>query len=256
MTTKFCSKCRTKKSLDEFHADKNRPDGRRSQCKNCRSRQRVGVTLSIESEIADHEHICMICEYQTCKNSADCRDRLRHIVEQQYQKKVTQPLTQFPVYCDKLGISDNSVLSDHVYRKFLHFIQGAVPSSEISVEIVSGSDNARQKAVIHVPLELKFSELRANEFRNHLRSHLIDTNIETYNSLQIPFVEGCENVRITCCEEYLTKKFPHLLCDHITYSYINNKENVLVSWPKNFSMTSNEVEAATSIIYDKIIEKL
>ena len=34
---KVCSTCLLSKDLDEFHRDSNRPDGRRSSCKACRS---------------------------------------------------------------------------------------------------------------------------------------------------------------------------------------------------------------------------
>ncbi len=35
MGLKTCSKCKFEKELDEFHRDKTKKDGRKSQCKNC-----------------------------------------------------------------------------------------------------------------------------------------------------------------------------------------------------------------------------
>lgn len=35
--TKICSTCSEEKPLDLFHKDSNRPDGRRSSCRECRS---------------------------------------------------------------------------------------------------------------------------------------------------------------------------------------------------------------------------
>lgn len=37
MRVKTCSSCNQEKDLEEFHKDRNRPDGRRSACKVCRS---------------------------------------------------------------------------------------------------------------------------------------------------------------------------------------------------------------------------
>lgn len=37
MRVKTCSSCGEEKDLEEFHKDRNRPDGRRSACKVCRS---------------------------------------------------------------------------------------------------------------------------------------------------------------------------------------------------------------------------
>ena len=39
MVAKTCSSCGVVKALDEFHKDRNRPDGRRSACKACRSQK-------------------------------------------------------------------------------------------------------------------------------------------------------------------------------------------------------------------------
>lgn len=39
MSAKTCSSCGAVKPLDEFHKDRNRPDGRRSACKACRSQK-------------------------------------------------------------------------------------------------------------------------------------------------------------------------------------------------------------------------
>ncbi len=33
--TKICTKCKTQKDLDDFHKNKNNPDGRSYQCKTC-----------------------------------------------------------------------------------------------------------------------------------------------------------------------------------------------------------------------------
>ena len=39
MQAKTCSSCGAVKKLEEFHKDRNRPDGRRSACKSCRSQK-------------------------------------------------------------------------------------------------------------------------------------------------------------------------------------------------------------------------
>jgi hypothetical protein len=39
MQAKICSSCGVPKSLEDFHKDRNRPDGRRSACKACRSQK-------------------------------------------------------------------------------------------------------------------------------------------------------------------------------------------------------------------------
>lgn len=41
MQTKNCSSCGILKTLEEFHKDRNRPDGRRSACKECRSQKNM-----------------------------------------------------------------------------------------------------------------------------------------------------------------------------------------------------------------------
>lgn len=37
MITKICSKCKEEKSIDEFHNDSNKLDGKRPDCKKCRN---------------------------------------------------------------------------------------------------------------------------------------------------------------------------------------------------------------------------
>jgi hypothetical protein len=39
MQAKICSSCGLMKALEDFHKDRNRPDGRRSACKDCRSQK-------------------------------------------------------------------------------------------------------------------------------------------------------------------------------------------------------------------------
>lgn len=39
MQEKVCSSCGANKPLEDFHKDRNRPDGRRSACKECRSQK-------------------------------------------------------------------------------------------------------------------------------------------------------------------------------------------------------------------------
>lgn len=259
MSTKTCSKCRKQKSLDQFGFDKSRPDGKNLYCKNCRSHSSHSIGRRIND---DHEHICIKCEYQNCKNSGECRDRLLAVIEQQYQMKVTQPISEFPVYCGKLDISDTTSLKDHVYDKFMEYLllhqlvdENTEPEDlQIRVEIRSSRDVYRQKLIVYIPLELKFSELHANKFRQFLFSHLL-VNADC-SSMQIPYVEGCDVTMRTCCIKYLTERFPYLQHDHITYAWTNNDEYVLVTWPKNFAMTSKEAESAVSVIHGRIVDML
>ena len=66
MTTKTCNTCEETKSLDEFHADPAKKDGRRNQCKVCRlSKARVKEPKKYRASshvIVDGKKLCTGCK--------------------------------------------------------------------------------------------------------------------------------------------------------------------------------------------------
>lgn len=251
MTTIICSKCRIKKSRDQFHADKTRPSGICNECKSCKY-------LSVR----DHEHVCMKCEYQNCKNSNECYDRLSALIEQQYQIKVTQPKSEFSVFCNDLKIPELVTLKTHVYDKLVEYLisrrligeGGEVDEpKDLQIWIEPKHDFCRykQELIVHVPLELKFSELHVDKFHEFL---FFDIHGTHHNSMQIPYIEECDSMIISYSVEYLMLRFPYLRRSQIKYSH--HDEYILVAWPENFTMSSREIEAAVAHINNKIVDLL
>ena len=55
MNHKICSKCLDKKHIDDFHKDKRKSDGRKSQCKSCKKKQDTEYRLSNKELVAERK---------------------------------------------------------------------------------------------------------------------------------------------------------------------------------------------------------
>lgn len=248
MATKICSKCKTTKSLDDFHADKTKTDGKRSQCKNCRGKPSVKPT-------ADHDHghdSCIACIFGKYKKSDECMKRV-HIIAERYRKnRASQAITSFGITCNDLGISDMVALKNAVAAKLIYYLRGKLSESEIIIEPANGYRNSCKRFKISIPESAIFTESDVDAFHDML----FGTCTQTKHSVRIS--HPCENIdnRIIqqCCAEYLSQAFPSLKIRKISYKFAD--DHTLAKWPKKFAMNMDSIKAAETVIIEKIIEML
>jgi len=88
---KICTRCKQSKDLDEFDAQRDRKDGKNSQCKTCRSIHFQGVKHSARYRL------------KTYKNGA----RRRNIRFELSLKEFDEITKRFCVYCG--GFSDSEI---------------------------------------------------------------------------------------------------------------------------------------------------
>ena len=263
MQGKVCSKCGEEKSIEDFHIDKGKKDGRRNECRSCR--KDISKSSRSVKKVEKHEVVPDLSEEEKFEKQLE---EFIKTYKTEYSNKEFLSFVEKKVLKSREGLihppTNKFIVSLHKYSEagcvlegmkalksqLLLYLHTVKKISNVDIEVILGPNfEWDENLIVLLPEDIKLTKKEINDFitkgKNTEKYHSINFNIDDEELSRC--ISESANMMIEYISCYFGKKVE---TSKIPIKRLLIGNNIIIKWPSIYSIGANDIE----YIKKKILE--